>query len=148
MQYITSVCVCVSVCLSNVCLYFVSSDPSKPLSGFKIASSGRLTKKKGELKKVIESLGGEMSSTVTRNTTLLISNETEVEDNSSTAMCSASRYQIPVVDIEYLDDVAGGDALGKIKSHTISTWTASPNVGGSNGKEETDSAVFEKGLNR
>ncbi|XP_003385071.1 PREDICTED: poly [ADP-ribose] polymerase 1-like [Amphimedon queenslandica] len=119
-------------------------DPSKPLSGFKIASSGRLSKTKGELKKLIVSLGGEMSSTVNRNTTLLISNEAEVEENSSTAICAASRYQIPVVDIEYLDDVASGDALGKVKSHTISSWTASPHLEGSNGREETDSAVFEK----
>lgn len=124
------------------------SDPSKPLLGFKIATAGRLAKTKVQLKELILSLGGEMSSSVTRNTTLLISDENELE-STSTAVSEAEKQQIPVVDIGFLDDVANGDALGKVKPHTISSWTASPRLrSSSSGREdETDfgSSAFEKG---
>ena len=52
---------------------------------------------------------------------------------------------VPVVDVDFLDDAAKGEALSKILPHTISPWGAPRHALSS--KEETDFATlaFEKG---
>ena len=52
---------------------------------------------------------------------------------------------VPVVDVEFLDDAAKGEALSKILPHTISSWGAPRHV--LSATEETDFATqaFEKG---
>ena len=43
-------------------------------------------------------------------------------------MAEVEECKVPVVSLEFLEDAAEGDALGKIPKHTISPWAASRNT--------------------
>lgn len=49
---------------------------------------------------------------------------TEEVEKSSQRMSEMEELEVPVVDIDYLDDAAKGGALLKIPTHTISSWGA------------------------
>ena len=121
-------------------------DPSKTLAGFKIVILGRLSKTKAQLTAQIKSLGGEVIGTPNIDTTICISNKAEL-DKRTKVVDKIKECDVPVVDVEFLDDAAQGGALVKIPPHTISSWGAPRHT--LVGKEEIDAGsldkLFEKG---
>lgn len=126
------------------------SDPNKPLAGYKIFTAGRLSKTKAQLKDIIKNMGGDFVTSLNSKTTICISNNSELELDSK-AMKECKELGVPVLDLEFLEDVStNGSASSKISPHTISSWTIdSPRPAKRlKGKEETDFGLMEKGIIR
>ena len=86
---------------------------------------GRLPITKANLSLQIKELGGEVTESVSTETTLCISSKAELEKNAFTAkMERVKHFDVPVVGVEFLQEVAKGGAMSKIPSHTISSWGA------------------------
>ena len=115
------------------------------MSGFKVYVIGRLGKTKAEITSQVKSLGGQVVSTVKPDTTICISNQSEI-DKQSKSINKVMDCDVPVVDVEYLDNIDSGGALAKITSHKISSWGAPRDVLPS--KEETDFGAPQKSLER
>ena len=83
-------------------------------------------------------------SSVNKDTTICISDKDTVESGSHVVR-NVQDCDVPVVDVEFLDDAAKGEALSKILPHTISPWGAPRHALSTT--EETDYAAraFEKG---
>lgn len=76
-----------------------------------------------ELTNQIQTLGGTVVSSVSKKTTLCISNLAEVTSGSK-KMLDAENKNVPIVDEGFLIDASKGEALSKIPLHTISSWGA------------------------
>lgn len=87
--------------------------PSKPspLEGCSIATSGKFPgTTQAALAARITSLGADIVSKVTADTTFLIATEKEYESNS-TKVKSAASHNVPVVKVEWLDEC---ESAGKL----------------------------------
>jgi DNA ligase (NAD+) len=65
-----------------------------PLSGFKFCITGELTSSRGEVEKLIKKNGGVMVSSVSKNTSYLVTNE---EESSSSKFVKAKTLGIPII---------------------------------------------------
>ena len=52
---------------------------------------------------------------------------------------------VPVVDVDFLDDAAKGEALSKILPHTISPWGAPRHALSTTEETDFEAQAFEKG---
>lgn len=76
-----------------------------PLSGLKFCITGELSAPRGEVEKLIKKNGGVMVGSVSKNTSYLLTNET---DGSSSKFVKAKSLGIPVIDEEGLHKMIGG----------------------------------------
>jgi DNA ligase (NAD+) len=70
-----------------------------PLSGFKLCITGELSRPRSEFEKLIKKNGGILVSSVSKNTSFLVTNET---DGSSSKFVKAVSLKVPIIDEEKL----------------------------------------------
>ena len=95
----------------------------------------------------IKGLGGSVVTKVSALTTVCISSQSDVEKKGK-PMKEVERCDIPVVDVDFLEDVAkgGGSALDKITPHKISPWGAPRLTLPSTDETDLGEKSYEKGL--
>ena len=75
------------------------------------------------MKEELISLGAEVVDTVSQQTTIVLSNQTEVNKKSA-KIKTAEEHSIPVLPIGFLEEAKTGNALSKVLTSKISDWGA------------------------
>ena len=111
----------------------------RPMNGISVRLIGKLDKTHKLISEEIKSLGGTVTTAASPLTRVCISNQLCI-DKMEKAMKDMKKSNIPVVTMEYLNDIMtnGGSPYDKIATHKISTWGDS--------MPGTSSSKFEKGL--
>lgn len=123
-----------------ICCFF-----NRPLKGFRIRVIGKLGPTQKKVAAEIKDLGGSVVSSVTPQTTICISTKAEI-DKGNQPMKDVEKCNVPVVDLEFLEDVGkGGNPFSKIGPHTISTWGASRLSLPTPTKQPDSGSIYEQG---
>lgn len=82
---------------------------------------GKMEKSKDDIKKVIQKMGGKLTTKITKTIAAIISTEAEVE-RCGHRMKEAQDFGIQVVPESFLDDVKAGNAISFIISQSLCDW--------------------------
>jgi poly [ADP-ribose] polymerase 1 len=109
----------------------IKKDPSKPLTGMKFMTAGKLSRTNAEIKSIIENLGGKLSTKIENSVIALITNKAEY-DKMSKKISDMKAGDIYVINEDIADDLEDDNIIKMISNedefinlinkHKLSIW--------------------------